>query len=99
MAWPEQEKEFERLEINFKDLWGRKLQLIDCQNLFCEVDKYSRVAHPDVSGLSDRTRIKQIYTPRKEKITYWYPPKWAINSKIDVENEPITCYQSKLFNE
>jgi hypothetical protein len=31
--------EFSRLGLRFKDLWGRRLQLIDCQNLFCEVDK------------------------------------------------------------
>jgi hypothetical protein len=35
-----QELEFDRLGIDFKSLWGRPLQLIDCQNLFCEVDKY-----------------------------------------------------------
>jgi hypothetical protein len=51
-------KEFERLGLEFKDLWGRPLQLIDCQNLFCEVDKYARVAHPEVAGVSGRTRIK-----------------------------------------
>ncbi|RYE17448.1 MAG: hypothetical protein EOP42_32290, partial [Sphingobacteriaceae bacterium] len=47
-----QEQEFERLDINFKSLWGRRLQLIDCQNLFCETDKYARVAHPEISGIS-----------------------------------------------
>ena len=40
-----QEREFERLGLNFQSLWGRRLQLIDCQNLFCEVDKYARVVH------------------------------------------------------
>ena len=35
------EMEFERLGIRFRSLWGRRLQLIDCQNLFCEVDKYA----------------------------------------------------------
>lgn len=29
-----QEREFERLGIKFQFLWGRRLQLIDCQNLF-----------------------------------------------------------------
>lgn len=77
-----QEKEFKRLNLNFKDLWGRKLQLIDCQNLFCEVDKYSRIAHPDVSGLSGRTRIKQIFKSNNNPINYWYPPKWGINQNI-----------------
>jgi len=37
-----QEKEFQRLGINFRSLWGRPLQYIDCQNIFCETDKYGR---------------------------------------------------------
>jgi hypothetical protein len=53
--------EFERLGLDFRDLWGRPLQLIDCQNLFCEVDKYARVAHPEYAGASGRTRIKQRF--------------------------------------
>lgn len=79
----QQHQEFERLGIDFKDLWGRELQLIDCQNLFCEVDKYSRVAHPEIKGKSDRKRIKQKYSPTKREITYWYPPKWGINENIE----------------
>lgn len=77
-----QELEFLKQEIDFKDLWGRKLHLIDCQNLFCEVDKYSRIAHPNVRGLSGRTRIKQKFKPTQRKIQYWYPPKWGINLNI-----------------
>ena len=46
-----QESEFERLGLNFQSLWGRRLQLIDCQNLFCEVDKYARIRHPEISGI------------------------------------------------
>jgi hypothetical protein len=74
-----QEKEFDRLGLDFRSLWGRSLQLIDCQNLFCEVDKYARMAHPHVKGISDRKRIKQAYQGNRELITYWYPPKWGIN--------------------
>ena len=59
-----QQTEFERLEIDFKSLWGRPLQLIDCQNLFCEVDKYSRIYHPEFVGSSQRTRIKQKFGHR-----------------------------------
>jgi len=77
--------EFERLGITFQSLWGRPLQLIDCQNLFCEVGKYARLAHPDIEGLSGRKRIKQLYKPTKEVLTYWYPPKWAINDMIAPE--------------
>lgn len=74
-----QDEQFEKLNLDFKDLWGRKLQLIDCQNLFCEVDKYSRVAHPEISGLSNRTRIKQVYKPENNNIDYFFPPKWGLN--------------------
>lgn len=77
-----QEDEFDRLGLRFRDLWGRRLQLIDCQNLFCEVSKYARVKHPDFRGTSNRSRIKQIYRPRAESVKYWYPPKWGINSLI-----------------
>lgn len=78
-----QEEEFERLNLNFNSLWGRPLQLIDCQNLFCEVDKYSRLAHPEILGISGRTRIKQKYVSTGPLQTPWFPPKWNINTKID----------------
>jgi hypothetical protein len=77
-----QEEEFEQRDLEFESLWGRPLQLIDCQNLFCEVDKYARVAHPYAKGVTNRTRIKQIYSPNPEPMSYWYPPKWGINHLI-----------------
>lgn len=79
-----QEEEFEKRGLKFKSLFGRKLQLIDCQNLFCETDKYARVVHPDISGLNDRKRIKQQYTDHNfKKIEFYYPPKWGLNDKIN----------------
>jgi len=78
-----QEREFERLGIKFQSLWGRRLQLIDCQNLFCEVDKYARVAHPNVAGISGRTRIKQKFSSTGPLELPWYPPKWGINAKVE----------------
>lgn len=77
-----QETEFARLDIEFQSLWGRPLQLIDCQNLFCEVDKYARLAHPNIKGLSGRTQIKQVYKATETPIEYWYPPKWGLNDRI-----------------
>lgn len=78
-----QELEFERLELKFDTLWGRRLQMIDIQNIFCEVDKYSRVAHSTIVGLSKRTRIKQKFKfIEKEKIDFFFPPKWNINNLI-----------------
>ncbi len=74
---------FEVFGIEFGDLWGRELQLIDCQNLFCEISKYSRVAFPEVSGLSGRTRIKQKYRSAGRSSAPWYPPAWGLNEKIE----------------
>lgn len=74
-----QEEHFDRLGLRFPGLNGRRLQLIDCQNLFCEVDKYARVAHPEISGYSGRTRIKQRFSPVDNGVTAWFPPKWGIN--------------------
>lgn len=85
-----QEEEFERLGLKFYDLWGRPLQLIDCQNLFCEVDKYARVMHPEISGITGRTRIKQTHKPNHQLIDFWYPPKWGINEKITAERMDTT---------
>lgn len=75
-----QEEHFGRLGLEFHGLRGRRLQLIDCQNLFCEVDKYARVAHPDVQGISGRTRIKQKYALDAAPLTAWFPPKWNLNT-------------------
>lgn len=77
-----QEEHFSRLGLSFPGLWGRPLQLIDCQNLFCEVDKYARVAHPEVEGVSGRTRIKQTFRRDPAPVEAWFPPKWGINARI-----------------
>lgn len=73
-----QENEFERLSLDFTDLWGRKMQLIDCQNVFCETDKYARERHPEIRDKTGRTRIKQLYKSNPEKIEWFYPPKWNL---------------------
>lgn len=72
-----QDKEFKRLNLNFKRIGDRPLQLIDCQNLFCELDKYCRQAVPELK--SNRSKIKKHYVPKSGKIEYMYPPKWNIN--------------------
>jgi len=73
---------FARLGLSFPGLKGRRLQLIDCQNLFCEVDKYARLAHPEITGYSGRSRIKQRFAPNDQALTSWFPPKWGINGLI-----------------
>ena len=88
-----QEAHFERLGLNFGGLRGRPLQLIDCQNLFCEVDKYARVAHPEVAGISGRSRIKQKFTAANQPMPAWFPPKWGINEE---QHPPESSRRSPL---
>lgn len=76
MMYERQDEEFERLGLDFERLGTRPLQLIDCQNIFCELDKYCRVAHPELA--SNRTKIKKRYAPKSDRIDYMYPPKWNI---------------------
>jgi hypothetical protein len=78
-----QDREFAARGIDFKGLFGRKLQPIDCQNIFCEISKYARVAHPEVRGISDRKRIKQSYrpSPRVEPSTF-FPPRWGLQVPV-----------------
>ena len=61
----------------FLDLFGRPLQLIDCQNLFCEVDKYARVQHPARSQ-GGPSRIKQHFRADRRPLALGYPPKWDL---------------------
>ena len=74
-----QEAEFKRLGLTFPGLHGRPLQPIDCQNLFCEISKYARVAYPEVAGTAGRHRIKQTYKPARWPAPIpMYPPKWGL---------------------
>jgi len=84
--------------LDWVDLWGRPLQLIDVQNLFCEVDKYTRAAHPELSALAPGTRIKQRYSPTSAPMTAWFPPKWGINDAIPSQyREGFSEAQPELF--
>ena len=69
---------FARLGLDFADLWGRWPTLIDWQNVFCEVSKYTRATHPHIRGASGRTRIKQEFRQASSPISYRFPPKWGL---------------------
>jgi alpha-glutamyl/putrescinyl thymine pyrophosphorylase clade 1 len=73
-----QEEEFARLDLPFSGLFGRKLHGIDCQGLFCELDKYCREAVPDLA--SARSRIKAKYIAAHGDIDLFFPPKWGLPS-------------------
>jgi hypothetical protein len=78
-----QEEQCADLGLDFHDLFGRRLKLIDCQNLFCETDKYARVAHPEVVGVGSRTRIKQEFTAAGPLPRPFFPPKWNLIDAVD----------------
>jgi hypothetical protein len=70
-----QDEEFQRLGLDFGGLFGRPLHAIDCQGLFCETDKYSREAFPNLK--SSRVRIKQEYRHNERALDdLFFPPKW-----------------------
>lgn len=75
-----QEEEFNRRGLSFNGLWGRPLHAIDCQGLFCEVDKYCREAVPELK--SARKRIKARYSATSEPFRLFFPPKWGINNLV-----------------
>lgn len=86
-ATERQDTEFRRLGLEFPGLFGRRLQPIDCQNLFCEISKYARVAHPDIGGIANRTRIKQSYRESARPIPKpTFPKKWRIHVDEGIAN-------------
>ena len=76
-----QQEEFSARELQWDNLWGRELQLIDIQNLYCETDKYARVVMPALSAHAPGKRIKQRYKPNPTPLTAQFPPKWGINQQ------------------
>jgi hypothetical protein len=84
----EQERWLGHYGLTFGGLFGRRLHLIDAQNLFCEISKYARVAHPQVKGVSGRTRIKQIFRAAGPVPTPFFPPKWGLNVPTERIEKP-----------
>lgn len=74
-----QGEHFARLGLEFPGLFGRPLHLIDAQNLFCEVDKYARVRHPEITGISGRSKIKQRYKPGAPLPIPLFPRRWGLD--------------------
>lgn len=87
-----QDQEFARLGLRFNGLYGRPLQAIDCQGLFCEVDKYCREAVPELK--SARSRIKQKFVPSRTPLGLFFPPKWGINEALSMPLRVVPSLQS-----
>ena len=74
-----QEKEFADRSLDWSPLPGRKLQLIDVQNIFCEVDKYTRLAAPNLGQPTSSRRPKQNYRQDPKPLTAKFPDKWCLS--------------------
>ncbi|MCU1394870.1 MAG: hypothetical protein JWM34_3298 [Ilumatobacteraceae bacterium] len=87
----QQEYWFSHFGLKFEGLFGRRLHLIDVQNLFCEISKYSRVAFPEFAGVAGRTRIKQSFKSAGAMDTPFFPPKWGLAPPDSVrrDNAPL----------
>ena len=88
-----QDVEFERLQLPFNGLFGRKLHAIDCQGLFCEVDKYCREALPKLA--SNRTRIKAKFSSHADLPKPFFPPKWGLNTLSSVDRKDVLWLPSQ----
>jgi hypothetical protein len=71
-----QDTQFDTLGLPFDGLFGRPLHAIDCQGLFCELDKYCREAAPELA--SNRSRIKARFAASPEPLPLFFPPKWGL---------------------
>jgi hypothetical protein len=69
---------FNRIGLHFEDLRGRWPTLIDWQNVFYEVSKYTRMSHPHIPGTAGRTKIKQQFRQTPSAGDYRFPPKWGL---------------------
>lgn len=79
----------------FINLFGREPTLIDLQNCFCETDKYLRAKMPEL--IVDNVRIKQKFKRNESKISYFFPPKWKINNKIEDKCTQKNSMELTLF--
>ena len=82
-----QEYEFQRLGLEFRSLWGRPLQLIDCQNLFCEVSKYARVKHPNIKESTIAFASSRSTGHRKSRCFTGFHPNGASTTCCQKRNE------------
>jgi hypothetical protein len=80
----DQEEYFKVMKCEPVTLFGRKLHAIDIQNIFCEVDKFARVAHPQFNLKNERGEIvdlpKQQFKLTGPLPTPFFPPKWGIKA-------------------
>lgn len=82
----QQEYKFEKLGLPAISTFGRRLQLIDCQNLFCELVKYIRLSERVERNLvyyaNNKTKRRRIYRPTDAPPKLGYPNNWGVNNAM-----------------
>lgn len=88
---------FEKYGLEFPGLWGRPLQAVDCQGLFCETDKYCREFLPHLR--SGRSRIKAKFGGQRQPLKRpFLPPKWQISTADPIPVEQVDALEDlRLF--
>lgn len=76
-----QDQEFHGRQLPWRNLFGRPLQLVDIQNIFCELGKYIRMKTGG-NQLTVKPKLKQHFIPHVDPIAYIFPSKWAIHPKM-----------------
>ena len=75
-----QDEQFKRLALSFSGLGPDhlKLDLADIEHSICEVDKYARIRHPELTGLHGRKEMKKRYDPSSRPFPEMAIPKaWS----------------------
>jgi hypothetical protein len=70
---------FDSFGLKFQNLFGRPLHLIDCQNIFCELAKYTRESHPNLNDKHKTIKFRFYPDQSKSKLEPFYPPKWGLD--------------------
>ncbi|KAF8637106.1 hypothetical protein AX17_003010 [Amanita inopinata Kibby_2008] len=74
-----QDQHFKRLGIQFSGLGPEKrpMDVADIEHVVCEVDKYSRLAHPQYKG--KRTEIRRVFEPSDAPYPSkaYFPKAWS----------------------
>lgn len=66
--------------IDFNSLPGRRPQVPDLSNCFCETDKYMRVAKVETDKNIRGSRMKNHFVANTKRINYIFPPKWGVKN-------------------
>ena len=77
MMTENQDKEFKRFGLEFQDLYGRKIQLVDCENIFREIEIYFYLQDVQMQIYASIQKFDPTSKSSKNRILK-FPSKWNI---------------------